>query len=392
MWPLEDDDLLPEILVRLPPQPSSLPRASAVCKRWRLLVSDPGFSRRFRIHHRRSPPLLGFFRRNDGLPFVPTLDAPDRVSPGRFSLQRGDGDRFMPLGCRHGLVLISNKPKNQILVCDPVTGDQHRLVVPPGVAVHAEKTSINGAVLRARAAGDEAQHFQVVLTVADNDHEQHHRALACVYSSETGAWGDLVSTQLPPDVLMSDAPTLVSTDKPAVLVGDSLYWKLAGNMDGILEFDLEKQSLAVIRVPVHILEEGQYMFLIMRAEGGGLGLLIQTDCSIQLWKMKTDCDGVASWGLGRTIELDKLLSLKSQETNMLIPGLEEENNVVFVWADHIVFTVHLESMKFKKLSGTYPLSHYHPFRSVYAAGCRLLTGGGLLQLCTRMDCNTNLRK
>ncbi|XP_044414663.1 F-box protein At5g03970 [Triticum aestivum] len=368
MWPLEDDDLLPEILVRLPPQPSSLPRASAVCKRWRLLVSDPGFSRRFRIHHRRSPPLLGFFRRNDGLPFVPTLDAPDRVSPGRFSLQRGDGDRFMPLGCRHGLVLISNKPKNQILVCDPVTGDQHRLVVPPGVAVHAEKTSINGAVLRARAAGDEAQHFQVVLTVADNDHEQHHRALACVYSSETGAWGDLVSTQLPPDVLMSDAPTLVSTDKPAVLVGDSLYWKLAGNMDGILEFDLEKQSLAVIRVPVHILEEGQYMFLIMRAEGGGLGLLIQTDCSIQLWKMKTDCDGVASWGLGRTIELDKLLSLKSQETNMLIPGLEEENNVVFVWADHIVFTVHLESMKFKKLSGTYPLSHYHPFRSVYAAG------------------------
>ncbi|KAF7082950.1 hypothetical protein CFC21_086777 [Triticum aestivum] len=368
MRPLEDDDLLGEILVRLPPQPSSLPRASAVCKRWRLLVSDPGFSRRFRIHHRRSPPLLGFFRRNDALPFVPTLDAPDCVSRGRFSLQRGDGDQFMSLGCRHGLLLVFNKPKNQILVWDPVTGDQHRLDVPPGVAVHAEKTTINGAVLRGRAAGDDAQHFKVVLAVADNDDEQHHRALACVYSSETGAWGDLVSTQLPPDVLMSDAPTLVSTDKPAVLVGDSFYWKLAGNMDGILKFDLEKQSLAVIRVPVHILEEGQYMFLIMRAEGGGLGLLIQTDCSIQLWKMKTDCDGVASWGLGRTIELDKLLSLNSEETDMLIPGLEEENNVVFVWTDHIVFTVHLESMKFKKLSGTYPLSHYHPFRSVYAAG------------------------
>uniref|UniRef100_A0A453N2D5 F-box protein AT5G49610-like beta-propeller domain-containing protein n=2 Tax=Aegilops tauschii subsp. strangulata TaxID=200361 RepID=A0A453N2D5_AEGTS len=307
-------------------------------------------------------------QKNDALPFVPTLDAPDCVSPGRFSLQRGDGDQFMSLGCRHGLVLVFNKPKNQILVWDPVTGEQHRLVVPPGVAAHAERTTINGAVLRARAAGDEAQHFQVVLAVADNDDEQHHRALACVYSSETGAWGDLVSTQLPSDVLMSDAPTLVSTDKPAVLVGDSLYWKLAGNMDGILEFDLEKQSLAVIRVPVHILEEGQYMFLIMRAEGGGLGLLIQTDCSIQLWKMKTDCDGVASWGLGRTIELDKLLSLNSDETDMLIPGLEEENNVVLVWTDHIVFMVQLESMEFKKLSGTYPLSHYHPFRSVYAAG------------------------
>jgi hypothetical protein len=31
--PLEDDDLLSEILLRLPPQPSSLPRASLVCKR-----------------------------------------------------------------------------------------------------------------------------------------------------------------------------------------------------------------------------------------------------------------------------------------------------------------------------------------------------------------------
>ncbi|KAK1614219.1 hypothetical protein QYE76_019736 [Lolium multiflorum] len=52
--PLEDDDLLREILIRLPPQPSSLPRASAVCKRWRRLVSDPAFFRRFRLHHRRS--------------------------------------------------------------------------------------------------------------------------------------------------------------------------------------------------------------------------------------------------------------------------------------------------------------------------------------------------
>uniref|UniRef100_A0A453N1T1 F-box domain-containing protein n=1 Tax=Aegilops tauschii subsp. strangulata TaxID=200361 RepID=A0A453N1T1_AEGTS len=50
---MDDDDLLCEILLRLPPQPCSLPRASLVCKRWRNLASDPGFSRRFRIHHRR---------------------------------------------------------------------------------------------------------------------------------------------------------------------------------------------------------------------------------------------------------------------------------------------------------------------------------------------------
>uniref|UniRef100_A0A8R7UNH5 F-box domain-containing protein n=1 Tax=Triticum urartu TaxID=4572 RepID=A0A8R7UNH5_TRIUA len=366
--PLGDDDLLREILLRLPPQPSSLPRASAVCRRWRLLLSDPGFSRRFRIHHRRDPPLLGFFVRNEDLPFLPALDAPDRVSPGRFSLQRGDGDgdRFMSLGCRHGLVLVFNKPKNQILVWDPVIGDQHRLDVPPGVAIHAEKTPINGAVLR--AAGDDAQHFQVALTVADNDDKQHRRALACVYSSEAGAWGELVSTQLPSRVPMSNVGTFVSTYKPAVLIGDSLYWRLAGNFTGILEFDLEKQSLAVIRLPVHILEDGHCLFSIMRAEGGGLGLLLQTDRSIQLWKRKTDCDGVASWGLGRTIELDKLLSLNSEENDIIIQGPMGENNVVFVWTHHILFTVHLESLQFNKLPGAYPLFHYHPFESVYAAG------------------------
>ena len=59
--PLEIDDLLDKILLRLPPLPSSLPRASAVCKRWRGLVCDPRFVRRFCIHHRRNPPLLGCF-------------------------------------------------------------------------------------------------------------------------------------------------------------------------------------------------------------------------------------------------------------------------------------------------------------------------------------------
>ncbi|KAK1645584.1 hypothetical protein QYE76_063389 [Lolium multiflorum] len=52
------EDMLREILLRLPPQPSSLLRASAVCKHWRGLVTDPRFLRRFRAHQGK-PPLLG---------------------------------------------------------------------------------------------------------------------------------------------------------------------------------------------------------------------------------------------------------------------------------------------------------------------------------------------
>ncbi|XP_037455563.1 uncharacterized protein LOC119325946 [Triticum dicoccoides] len=366
--PLDDDNLLSEILLRLPPQPSSLPRASAVCKRWRLLVSDPGFSRRFRIHHRRNPPLLGIFDERSGeISFLPTLDAPNRIPPGCLSLKFDGGDRFLPLGCRHGLVLVFhfNESWKQILVCDPATADQHRIALPPGLATLMEKTPFNGAVLR--AAGE--THFRVVLTVADNDNKQHLRALAWVYSSGTGLWGDVISAPVPPEVPMSEYSTLVFIARQhAVLVGDSLYWRLVGDFYGILEFDMKKQSLAVIRVPVHILEEGHYIFLIVRAEGGGLGLILWTGCNIQLWKRKNDCDGGASWVLGRTIELDKLLFLNSEEDDIKILGFAEENNVLLLWTGGALFMVHLESLQFKRVFESVHIPHCQPFESVYTAG------------------------
>ncbi|KAM3296560.1 hypothetical protein ACQJBY_038746 [Aegilops geniculata] len=163
--PLEDGDLLSEILLRLPPQPSALPRASAVCKRWRGLVSDPRFRRRFRLRHRRNPPLLGFFNRFDRLSFQPTLDAPDRVPLGPFPFQRDDGDYFVSLGCRHGLLLVFLPDRLEALVWDPVTGDRHRVAVPPVVVDRAAKIGVGGVVYR--PPGD-VQHFQVVLAVTDD--------------------------------------------------------------------------------------------------------------------------------------------------------------------------------------------------------------------------------
>jgi hypothetical protein len=253
-------------------------------------------------------------------------------------------------------------------VWDPVTGDQHRFTIPPGVATHGDSTLINGAVLR--AAGH--FQFQVVVVVADGDN-QHRRALACVYSSQTGLWGDLISTPLPYKATGCIFPTFVNTND-AVLAGDSLYWVLAGNSDRILEFDLVKQSLAVIQVPVDM--HGQdNCFTVMRAEGGGLGVFFlsgsDSNCTAQLWERKTDCGGVASWLLARTIELDKLLSLKSQEKGaMYVLGFAEENRTVFMWTFVGLVMIHLESLKFNKVFETKPLtfSQCHPFESVYDAG------------------------
>ncbi|KAK1663110.1 hypothetical protein QYE76_051269 [Lolium multiflorum] len=370
--PLDDDDLLCEILLRLPPDPSSLPRASAVCKRWRRLVSDPGFFRRFRLRHRRNPPLLGFFEKYGGTPFLSTLEAPNRIPPGRFSLQR-DGDDFYrseSLGCRHGLFLIFLTKLRQVLLWDPITRDEQRIAVP--AAFDLEKTigMVSGAVLR--PAGEDP-HFQVVLAAADHKHQ----ALACVYSSKTGIWGNLISTPLTYQANGSRIPTMVYFDV-SLLAGDSLYWKFAGRFQGILEFDLVKQSLAVIPVPLDMCGQGR-CFKIMRAEGGGLGCLVvsYTDCTAQLWKRKTDCDGDASWGLARTIELDKLLSLEPDEKRSLgLLGIAEENNVVFLRTTTGLFMIHLQSLKFRKLQSlkfrklfkANIILSYYPFESVYTAG------------------------
>ncbi|VAH68265.1 unnamed protein product [Triticum turgidum subsp. durum] len=106
----DDDDLLREILLRLPPRPSSLPRASLVCKRWRSLIGDPRFQRRFRGHHGK-PPLLGFFLDEySSCPFVPLLDRPDRIPGDRFFKPLHDGNRIVD--CRHGLVLIFSSRQN----------------------------------------------------------------------------------------------------------------------------------------------------------------------------------------------------------------------------------------------------------------------------------------
>ncbi|KAF7082933.1 hypothetical protein CFC21_086765 [Triticum aestivum] len=319
--PLDDDDLLSEILLRLPPQPSSLPRASLICKSWRGLVSDPRFLHRFRRHHRRSPPILGsFVEKALSISFVPALDPPNRVPVGRFSLQCDDVGGFSLLNCRHGLVLIFLLKHNQVLVWDPISGDQHRIAVPPSFCVVTGRRT-TGAVLR---AGGDNHHFQVVLIGTYK--EQHPRAIACIYSSETGIWGNLLSTLLPYEARSA------YTGMACVLVGNCLYW-------------------------------------VLIVEGGVLSFLISSwDFNAQLWNMEKNCDGVVSWVLRTTIELDKLLSLKPDDGGpQLIIGFAEDNIAFFLLTKVGVFMVQLKSLQFKKLSKTNYLSHYHPFESVYTA-------------------------
>ncbi|GJN10459.1 hypothetical protein PR202_ga28554 [Eleusine coracana subsp. coracana] len=131
--PVLPDELVEEVLLRIPPNdPATLVRAAAVCKRWRRLVSDAGFHRRFAELH-RTPPLLGLFCQTySGSTFVPTTPSCPPLA---------DRTNLFVVDARHGRVLLhSNKRYNwnanplesAFVVWDPVTDEQKELPLLSG--------------------------------------------------------------------------------------------------------------------------------------------------------------------------------------------------------------------------------------------------------------------
>ncbi|XP_040247713.1 uncharacterized protein [Aegilops tauschii subsp. strangulata] len=391
--PLEVEDLLIEILLRLSPLPSSLPRASAVCKRWRHLISDPDFLVRFRLHHRPNPPLLGFFVTDWMrclIGFLPLVrpGVPDLVRTNCFC------QNHQILSCRHGLLLIFLVKESQFQVWDPVTGVRHLIDPPPAQSLPAW---VNGEVLRDARDDD---HFKIVLADVEGP-----RAIACVYSSETSKWGDLVSAVLPPRASIGGPPAMKFSRMNALLVEKSLYWLLfdvptnfseafRGVLcaSSILEFDVERQSLSVDRVPANLHHPKDHEISVIKERGVGLCLLIVSGCHVHIWKRKREHNGGTSWVLGITTKLRHLLSPDPQNNggtswvlgrtiklrHLLSPdpqnyagqisinAFAEYNHVVLLSTSIYYYTVELESLEVRRFQCRG--SRYHPFESVYTTG------------------------
>ncbi|CAL4897050.1 unnamed protein product [Urochloa decumbens] len=347
--PIDVDDLLAEILLRLAPLPSSLPHASLVCARWRRIVTDPDFLRRFRAHHWKP---LGVFltssqsgRRDFSFSFV--SDPGDSIRHERFSVppvRAGAGDddyTWVFLGCRHGRVLLIDRNLHgysyghQMLVWNPVAAEHHLL-------------PIRSALLGFGSSPEQCAR------------------------RETGDWGDVVSTRVRRE------SGFIVIGFWNVMVGNSIYWLLfgIGSQLHVLEFDLGSQNLAVIQVPLppDVYANHRGLYLTTLANGGGLSLIVMSaNLEAQLWERTPDCDGAAArWMLRRTIELDKLLSLRPgfPECRRIL-GVEGDHNVMFVSTYRGAFMVHLESMQFEKIFETNPFSDggtIHPFTTLYAPG------------------------
>ncbi|XP_051215077.1 uncharacterized protein [Lolium perenne] len=372
---LEDDDLLWKIFLLLPPQPSTLPRISAVCKQWRSVVTDPRFLRGFRDHH-RIPPVLGLVMGYTGHPFFRSnLSSPDLIPHECFFPPDILNHYYMELmGCRHGRVLFFDRRLLKIMVWDPATGDRCRVAVPPRFD-DKEIVIFNAAVLC--AASDEghvhgdchSSPFQVILI---GIHLEENRAFppihSSIYSSETRTWGDVISTV---GIQYTNTYDMSGMTGPATLVGNSLYWLFDGYEDGMLIFDLDRQSLVCIEMPDLLHYSCWSSFQVMPTDDNtsSIRLAILEYQKFEMWERKVDSDGAAGWVLQETFQMYTILGLgRMGGRENLILGYDEDDHVIYVRTDIGVCMIQLETMQFKNLGkDNFTTTTYYPYKSFYTA-------------------------
>lgn len=355
--PLDDENILNEILLCLPPHPTSLYRASRVCTRWRHLIRDPGFLRRLRAFH-RTPPVLGFFHNSPCPPrFVCAEGSPGRIVHVANALRRdGEDGMWWFVDCRHGRSLLRGRDWSDLLVWDPVTGERRGIAVP--YPVRAGAFDLNAAVLCPTVAdGDcHASPFDVVVVCT-----KQARAFACVYSSATSSWGEVISARMP-------SSRIELTEEPGALVDDALYWLLDGG--GILEFQFGNQRLAPVELPPETFSVYKRNIRVARSEGGALGLTAVKKFSLHLWAREADPEGIQKWVLQRQIDLYKLLALPLTEPRVgsipvWISGIAEDGNAVFLRTMVGIFVVWSKTKQFKMLTNSVLIKTVYPYASFY---------------------------
>jgi hypothetical protein len=180
--------------------------------------------------------------------------------------------------------------------------------------------------------------------------------LVRVYTSETDTWGNLIATEAPYEI----------SDKPAVLIGNFLYWSAS---DHILEFDLDRQNLAATMGPPFangILNENRQ---VIQAPEGSVGYAILSNPSFHMWQRNINSHGVATWVPWKTVKMHKVLRLPSRHERKYAHLLGYDDDVVFLCHEVSVYMVQLKSMQSIKLDDNhFTKSCHYPFRSFYTQG------------------------
>ncbi|KAI4965378.1 hypothetical protein ZWY2020_054682 [Hordeum vulgare] len=292
----------------------------------------------------------------------------ERFSVRFDNIEGGGGDGIWSFRrCRHGRVLFTRGIAWAGAASRSWCGIRHRR--PP---LHRQSTAVgprleqvtcaSGCALCCRRRGPRARQLPLEPLQGRLGVRRQARRASLRLLIETNSWGDLISTDVP-------YHTMSCVGSRSILVRNSLHWFIFGTQTGILELDLDTQTLAVVEVPpdAHASHHGLYLSTL----GGGLGFIVVSDNFVAyLWVRATVLGGVAGWMPAQAIDLNKLLPLRPGEwTNLqTVLGVAGDDNVIFVSTNGGVFMVHLESLQFKKIFESNPFaecttSTIHPFTS-----------------------------
>ncbi|CAL4932866.1 unnamed protein product [Urochloa decumbens] len=311
---LPPDDVIREILLRLPPHPACFQRASLVCKHWRRLVRDPAFLRVHRARHRHGvQPLLGFFDLDAS--FVPAGEPPDRATAAHLSSRPG---RTRVLGCCHGRVLLcSTLDPTQLLVWDPMTQGPLPVFMGPRrphlgnkfvplpirgsfTCVHDDDDDIHGGGEDCRS-----RPFRVVILSCSGS-----LTFAGMYSSKESRW-HLATATVQPDI----SSIGIQASSPASSWG--------------IQCTGCRQTRTGVKA----------------AGGGDLGVAAVRGSHFDLFALTTDSDGTMMWTKCLGANLDEHLSPPMKPIEV---SDEDGNTMLFETADG-VFELELESMEVSKV-------------------------------------------
>ncbi|VAH55241.1 unnamed protein product [Triticum turgidum subsp. durum] len=138
----------------------------------------------------------------------------------------------------------------------------------------------------------------------------------------------------------------------------------------MLEFDLDRQSLTVIKGPSGMIDSGSHR--IIKTEQGTVGWVRFSFPILEIWLRKKNCQQqqVTTWLLHKTVDMHDILGIPPRSSNKVwhskLRGYDEANNVIILLVDDSAYMVDLNSMKSTKLDGRRSsMNRCHPFTSFY---------------------------
>ncbi|KAL6622695.1 hypothetical protein ACP70R_032574 [Stipagrostis hirtigluma subsp. patula] len=182
------------------------------------------------------------------------------------------------LDARHGRVLLSGRPRYDLVVWDPVADGWWELPAP---SLH-RPFSRNAAVLcAAHGTCDhlDCHHGPFLVVFVHSDGSQMS---VYIYSSEASAWSE--------PIYGPQSPVYGVDLVPTALAGNALYFVIDASYS-ILEYDLATRKMSVIHLPKTSVD----FAVLTTMEDGGLGFARLVESKLYLWSMEGDFDGDAEW-------------------------------------------------------------------------------------------------